>query len=246
MSKIDCIDHVHIGDFNKYIGIYWPLSEGKLSDVTENKNEDNIILSPYSLLIGGGSGEHEAMHIINDSAALHLLCMGYLFDNVPEDIEKIEKDLSIIKFFEKSEKLLNRYWNRYTQKEESNQWIINQNHWRLETFISLATDLENAGLKYPDENINAQMIKVLTDVFGAIIIEKMPLEAIQDEEIKELVVLFKENKEKLKKYMLKSYLDNLLIFFDKPDPIHQCGRNLKIKGNNINTGYSLEDWYRDK
>lgn len=243
MSAVDCIDHVHVGDFNDEIGIYWPLWEGKLSDVTDEKEEDNISLSPYKLLIGGGSGEHPAMHVINDAAVLHFFCLGYLFDylSIPEENWNIEdEDVSV--FFKKLERVSYEYSNRYTEKDRW-YWTINQNHWPLETFVELDRAFEAVGLKYPHADVRAQMSKVLTDIFGAIIVEKMPLEAIHDEELKELVLLFKEHKEKLEPFMLPDYLDKLMMFFDQPE--HTFGRNLTIKGNNLNTGYSLEDWQRD-
>lgn len=246
MSAVDCIDHVHLGYFNDKIGIYWPLfNESKLSRLTDNKDEDDILLSPHNLLIGGGSGEHPAMHVINDAAVLHFFCLGYLFDylTIPEENWEI-KDEGISDFFKKLERVSYEYSDRDNEKDRW-YWTINQNHWPLETFVEIDHDFKIMGLKNPHENIKTQMSKVLTDIFGAIIVEKMPLEAIHDQELKELVVLFKENKEKLEPFMLPDYLDKLLMFFDKPEPDEQYGRNLTIKGNNINTGYSLEDWYKD-
>lgn len=56
--------------------------------------------------------------------------------------------------------------------------------------------------------------QVLMDIFGAIIIEKLPIDAIENNDIKNLVVLFKNNKENLTKYFSSShYMENLLSFF---------------------------------
>lgn len=245
MSAVDCIDHVHLGYFNNKIGIYWPLREDKLSDVTDNKDESNIFLSPYNLLVGGGSGEHPSLYVINDAAVLHFFCRGYLFNylTIPEESWKI-KDKDIETFFKKLERVSSDYSLEYTQRNRW-YWNINQNHWPLETFVEISHVCEKVGLKYPHKDVETKMNKVLTDIFAAIIIEKMPLQAIQDQDLRDLVILFKENKEKLKPFMLPDYLDKLMMFFDKPEPNEQYGRNFAIKGNNINTGYSLEDWYRD-
>lgn len=250
MSAVDCINHVHLGYFNNTIGVYWPLfNESKLSKVTDNKDEDDVPLSPHKLLIGGGSGEHPAMHVINDAAVLHFFCLGYLFYDIPDEDTNFTEDENVCEFFKKLQNVCDEYSKRYTEKDRW-YWTINQNHWPLETFVEIDRAFEEVGLKYPDENIRAQLSKVLTDIFGAIIIEKMPIEAIHDEELKELVLMFKKHKEKLNPFMLPDYLDKLMMFFDEPEPEmefgeKQFGQNFTIEGNDINTGYSLEDWYRD-
>lgn len=250
MSAVDCINHVHLGYFDNRIGIYWPLfDEYKLSKVTDNKDEDDIPLSPYKLLIGGGSGEHQAMYVVNDAAVLHLFCLGYLFYDIPDEEKDIIEDEDVRDFFKKLQNICDEYSGKYTEKDRW-YWTLNQNHWPLETYLELAGEFKAVGLKYPREDINAQMVKVLTDIFGAIIVEKMPLEAIHDEELKELVLMFKKHQEKLKPFMLPDYLDKLMMFFDEPEPEmefgeKQFGQNFTIEGNDINTGYSLEDWYRD-
>ena len=66
MSAIDCIDHVHVGYFNK-IPVYWILS----NDTQRNKNttfecldtNNETQIDKTFISIGGGGGEHPALII---------------------------------------------------------------------------------------------------------------------------------------------------------------------------------------
>lgn len=146
MSAIDCIDHVQIGYLNDHIGIYRPTSQNSLSEVTGEDKEANIIISPFTTLFGGGSGEHPAMHIINDAAVLQFLAKGYLIDSdkITTDLEE-HQDEGVKMFFQAlnnvfddfylEDELLNKFW-----------WKFDKNHWDFTTFLKLNNKINQIGL----------------------------------------------------------------------------------------------------
>lgn len=248
MSAIDCIDHVHIGYFDERIAIYWPLFKDILSKVTDSESDEKTEISPYTLLLGGGSGEHPAMHFNNDAVVFHLFCKGFLFNNnkMPDEKEEIDQSekKEVRLFLEKIIETTDRYF--LNNKENIAYWNFDQNHWPVETFVEIYKSFKNIGLFDIEESDHQYLFNfVLKDLVGAIIANKMPLSAIENEDLKELVVLFRNNKEYLKKYMNEGYMEKLSSFFPDYAAKDLFGRNLKIAGNNINLGYCLEDWKRD-
>ena len=82
---------------------------------------------------------------------------------------------------------------------------------------------------------------------GDIIIYKLPDEAIQDEKIKDIVVLFKKYKVQLLPYMNKDYESRLLDMFQIPEKMFGVNATiLKQRGEKFKWGYTLEDWYNDR
>lgn len=248
MSAVDCIAHVHLGDFNDMAGVYWPVySEENMSRVTENSKDDGKILSPHYLLLGGGSGEHKAMPFINDAAVLQYLGLGSVFKETygSEDFKESD-DCEVVNFFTKLEKLIETHMFNHEGREDRWYWNFNQNYWDIESFIELDKAFQSLGLYNQLEDRKELFSRILVDSVGSIIINELPEAAIEDKEIKELVSLFKEHQEKLKPYMNEEYVENIKLLFEIPEQI--CGVNAKIlkeRGEEFKWGYSLEDWKKD-
>lgn len=248
MSAVDCIAHVHLGDFNDMMGVYWPVyAEANLSRVTDDDRDDGKILSPYHLLLGGGSGEHKAMPIINDAAVLQYFGLGSVFKEtyVSEDFTESD-DIEVVNFFTKLEKLIEKYMFEHGGREDRWYWHFNQNYWDVESFIDLDKTFQSLGLYNHLKDRKELFSRILVDSVGSIIINELPEAAIEDKEIKELVSLFKEHQEKFKPYMNEEYVENIKLLFEIPEQI--CGVNAKIlkeRGEKFKWGYSLEDWKND-
>lgn len=236
MSAIDTVDHVHVGFFNAgSIGIYWPLGKNKLSCITEETNDDDIIIDNHCLLVGGGSGEHPAMHILNDAAVYQFFAFGSSFDE-PE-LENVSSKVK--SFFVKLDEIRDYYSSKYEDKDRA-YWKFDKNQWPIETYLNISKMFKEHGLKILKDKTETLLIASI----GAIIIEKMPIESIKDPLLKDLVIDYQKNKDILKKYMPENYINKLMLGFELPSEGLIFGR--KFINGEIKSGYTIKDWYKDK
>lgn len=248
MSAIDCIDHVHIGEIKGLASIYWPLYKCSLSYITDKNSDENIEVSSFSTLFGGGSGEHPALYVLNDAVVLQFLMKGYFFSsNVMSQDLSAYKDEKTQEFFKK----LNGVFDNIFKNEELKRfwyWTVNKNNWDFDSFLYLYNHFErlnfNKNIKEKEyENTIMRFEMNLIDLYGAIIVEYLPVESLKNKDIKELLTIFRDNKDEILKYSRPDYMIKLLSLFEIPKRYY--GRNLTIKGNTINSSYSLKNWEID-
>jgi hypothetical protein len=228
MSAIDSYNHAHVGNFSN-IPIYWLLENVEMSELTDNTEDDEYFLNQYNLSIGGGSGEHPALILKNDSLILNFL------RNISDD-----KDSSFNEVDYQLYELVDNITDRYI-KEHQYYYSLNTNQWSLETFIKINDEIKKVS-KEKNQSIqdNRSLENKIMDDIALFIIYKMPLDyCLEDPQLIEAAKIIRSNTwEKIFKTDIFNYsiLSNL----------HEGSSFGKIiKNNQVIWGYSLKDWIQD-
>ncbi len=240
MSAIDSLVHVHVSDLLDKVCVYWPQESVPLDYVINTEDSKNKMLTQEHLLAGGGSGEHPALLIFNDAVVLQALVLDS-FVNEPEQIDNIEEKAK--EFFMLKNKVYETYYLNCRNPDFAAiraYWNINKNHWPIDTFCYFMKAFKEDGFL-----INDETEVILKDLFAAFIIEKMPLDCLMDNAIKELVLKYIECKEALKPYSKEAYKQKLLSYFEKPHGDEIYGKNYPVDGK-TQWGYSLDMWKEER
>ena len=238
MSAIDTFTHAHVANFF-HLPVYWVFEEGEMSHLTDNANDDGIMMDKFHLSIGGGSGEHPALIINNDAVLFRFL------SNIA-DIEQLvdnptEEDIFDYKMVQLAQEIDDKFHdkaNNYKNpNEEITQWRIDQNQWPLETFVRIAKEFRQTSDKKKE-----RLEKCISDAVALFIIYEMPLEhCIQDKQLIEFANMFKSNR-----WQNAFNYQEIRDMFDGFTGLLNCQKSGKIiRDNKAVWGYSLNDWLKD-
>lgn len=247
MSAIDCIDHVHVGYFNK-IPVYWILS----NDTQRNKNttfecldtNNETQIDKTFISIGGGGGEHPAL-IIDLVPMMYRFLSGMKYPGELNGTESAKDKLIIEKW--------NQVWS--SRSNEIHYWTLDLNDWPLETWFDFkqffASKLPETFPKKVETNIYNSI--------GFLVLRVLPYRYI-----------FSDHPELIE---LCDLLNNVGVSWDNDDdpitfvtenvwelpefesryngmivpvfPQHGYGAILKSGPNNVQWGYGLHEWLID-
>lgn len=251
MSSIDSFDHVHVGSFNDLAYIYWPLITTSMCEISEKDDDRSIEVSPYNLLIGGGSGEHMPLRVVNDAVLVKLFIRNELF----EEVEILKEKEALISNTEKFKELFNELAILNKRFENSEEPLFysnfNMNDWPMKSFIAVNNSFIELGLLNHNKGSEFNFENVLADAIGAFILEIMPLESIESNNLRNICRLLRELKYDLNKELFSfyHYVERLMLLFDELNSDETFGRNFKKyqdAGIRHKWGYSLSDWFEDQ
>lgn len=247
MSAIDCIDHVHVGYFNK-IPVYWILSK----DTQRNKNttfecldtNNETQIDKTFIAIGGGGGEHPAL-IIDLVPMMHRFLGNMKYQRALNGTETNKDKLIIEKW--------NQVWG--DRSDGIHYWTLDLNDWPLETWFDFKQFFNS---KLP-ETFPKKVETNIYNTIGFLVLRVLPYRYI-----------FSDHPDLIE---LCDLLNNIGVSWDNDDappnfatenvweipefeahyhgmiipvfPQHGYGSILKPGTNNVQWGYGLHEWLID-
>lgn len=226
MSSVDSADNMHVGDFVfthklvSLIPIYWVLSE-------LHHDRTGELIARNDLLIGGGSGEHPALHVKNaDLLALWVMIQN---DDLTDD------EYETVRIF--YEKILDKRFPdeidfdpQYIMYDFS--MFVDLNDWPISTIGALQTCFANRPLG--EESLRHSAETAFMYDFGAFIINYMPIEFFNDAE---LLAFLKQHK-----HLFPTNLEHEKVFDIKPVCSPDSGLGKRIIDNKVVWGWTLTEY----
>lgn len=229
MSHVDSSIHIHCGNIildNSHLPIYWVLDE-KL----ENECSQEII-KYNDLIIGGGSGEHPALHIRDAD----LLVLQFLINKLKQNDIVINinvEDIFSKIYLERGKKSKVEYIEKYGV----NEFVIfidnyiNISEWPIATLYKIEKEyLEN--FDYQDNYQCSEDLFIFS--IANFIIKNLPKQFFH-KDILEIINLYKY-KEEIK--------INCSLNIEKVFTNNCAGKN--IIDNKVKWGYSLEEYIEEQ
>jgi hypothetical protein len=168
MSAIDCIDHAAVASYFG-IPVYWVMQES-IKGMVNDTNDDNP-LNQYNLVVGGGSGEHDALILDNDELVAWYLSRLWQYFEDESKFNLTEGELQTIQLF----------------AEQDHDYHFDQNDWPLETYANIYNKIDKSIASY--QCLHTRILST----FALFIIHVLPIEhSLQDYKLRELVELYKD------------------------------------------------------
>ena len=222
MSSIDVVDNVHCANLhleNSNIPIYWVQSVLK-------HDRTKCDVTPKDLMVGGGSGEHPALHIKNAD----LLPLWLLLRNMEnEDCSLSNAESLELMFFDK---LKSRAKTTMEQKNyEDFPYQFDNFMCIADWSLSTLGKVENTFIQSPikDELSSYAEVSLLVSL-AIFVMFDMPKQFFEDDEYEIMENLKKINK------------NNYLSMFTISSPLNSQKMGRTIKNGKVIGGYSLTDY----
>lgn len=225
MSSIDSVDNVHCADihFNDTIlPIYW---------VQNNLYHDRTgeIVCPKDLMVGGGSGEHPALHIKNADLLPLFLLLKHIENTNDFDVEFFDQlELTYI------EKLKSRTEDQEEKKlyEDycySYEIFMCIADWPISTLSEVQINFKKLNTK--DCFVNSAEMAILISLANFIVFD-MPKQFFEED----IYDIINDNKE--------IYTKNYCRMFHFSSPLNSQKMGRVIKNGKVFWGYSLLDYVK--
>jgi hypothetical protein len=236
MSSIDTVDNVHCANLHlvdSMVPVYWVLQE------TEH-DRTGCVVTIHDLMIGGGSGEHPALHIRNAD----LLPLWLVADTDSAELELEFIGQSVEDFYMK--KLFSRASSEHELKIFESYPNINDNFmciadWPLSTLYEVEKSYrkakkENKNLKNSDNMANSSESSLLRDI-ALFVFYQMPEQFFE----KDVWLAIKQ----LRGAYLQEVYD-LVRVNHFSHPLLNSSSGKIIRDGKACWGYSLHDYIQDQ